>query len=463
MYDLVVIGGGPGGYVAAIRASQNGLKVACVDIRTNLGGTCLNEGCIPSKAMLESSHLFHDAKHIFSDHGIDANPSINVEKMISRKNGIISSLASGIDSLFRKNKIEKITGFAKFIDKNTISVDSGNGKIEVKAKNFIIATGSEVTPMPNVEIDEEIIVSSKGALELKKTPKKMIVIGAGVIGLELGSVWSRLGSEVIVLEFADKILPMFDEDVSIAASKIFANCGINLMTSFKVLSVKKEKSGAIVEIESMKDRAKSKLNADIVLVAIGRRPVVKNLDLEKACKVEFDKRGHIIVNEKYQISDNIFAIGDVIPGPMLAHKAEEEGVAVADILAGKHAHVNYNAIPSVVYTSPEIASVGKSEAELKTLGIEYVIGKFPFLANSRAKAVSQTDGFVKILACKKTDKILGCQIIGRDAGSLIHEVSILIEFSGSSEDLAMCCHAHPTFNEAIKEAALAVSKRAIHM
>jgi len=462
MYDVVVIGGGPGGYVCAIRAAQNGLKVACVDARSSLGGTCLNEGCIPSKALLESSGLFAKAKKSFSDHGINCSPTLDFTKMMERKNTIIRNLSSGIDMLLKKNKIDKITGFASFVDKNNIIVKSESGETKVNAKNFVIATGSVVSKFPNVEFDEEVIISSKGALEMKKVPEKMIVIGGGVIGMELGSVYSNLGSNVTVIEYADKIIPTFDEDICIAAEKIFVKNGIEIIKSSKVANITKLAKGVKIDFENISTGEKKSIESNVVLISTGRKPYHDGLKIEAAANTKQDSRGFLLVNDKYQISDNIYAIGDVIPGPMLAHKSEEEGVAVADIIAGKHAHINYNAIPSVVYTSPEIASVGFSESELKIKGIGYKIGKFSFAANSRARAVSSEDGFVKIIACEKTDRILGCQIIGKDAGSLIHEVSVLIEFSASSEDLAMCCHAHPTLNEAVKEAALAVSKKAIH-
>ena len=462
MYDVVVIGGGPGGYVCAIRAAQNGLKVACVDARSSLGGTCLNEGCIPSKALLESSGLFAKAKKSFADHGINCSPTLDFEKMMERKNTIIKNLSSGIDMLLKKNKIDKITGFASFVDKNNIIVKSESGETKVNAKNFVIATGSVVSKFPNVEFDEEVIISSKGALEMKKVPEKMIVIGGGVIGMELGSVYSNLGSNVTVIEYADKIIPTFDEDICIAAEKIFVKNGIEIIKSSKVANITKLAKGVKIDFENISNGEKKSIESNVVLISTGRKPCHDGLKIEAAANTKQDSRGFLLVNDKYQISDNIYAIGDVIPGPMLAHKSEEEGVAVADIIAGKHAHINYNAIPSVVYTSPEIASVGFGENELKIKGIGYKIGKFSFAANSRARAVSSEDGFVKIIACEKTDRILGCQIIGKDAGSLIHEVSVLIELSASSEDLAMCCHAHPTLNEAVKEAALAVSKKAIH-
>jgi dihydrolipoamide dehydrogenase len=364
--------------------------------------------------------------------------------------------------LLKKNKIDKITGFASFVDKNNIIVKSESGETKVNAKNFVIATGSVVSKFPNVEFDEEVIISSKGALEMKKVPEKMIVIGGGVIGMELGSVYSNLGSNVTVIEYADKIIPTFDEDICIAAEKIFVKNGIEIIKSSKVANITKLAKGVKIDFENISTGEKKSIESNVVLISTGRKPCHDGLKIEAAANIKQDSRGFLLVNDKYQISDNIYAIGDVIPGPMLAHKSEEEGVAVADIIAGKHAHINYNAIPSVVYTSPEIASVGFSESELKIKGIGYKIGKFSFAANSRARAVSSEDGFVKIIACEKTDRILGCQIIGKDAGSLIHEVSVLIEFSASSEDLAMCCHAHPTLNEAVKEAALAVSKKAIH-
>ncbi len=461
MYDIIIIGGGPGGYVCAIRAAQNGLKVACVESRKFLGGTCLNEGCIPSKALLQSSHHFYNAKHHFSEHGIAVKPEIDISKMLARKDKIISDLAGGIGMLFSKNKIDRICGFAKFISKNEIEVENDGNIQKYQAKNFVIATGSTISNIPGIDIDEKVIISSKGALCIEKTPKTMVVIGGGVIGLELGCVWSRLGSQVTVIEYAPKIIPGMDDDISKSAQKILEKQGLEILTSHKVLEVKKAKNSATVLFESIESGEKKSLDADVVLVCVGRKPFTDKLGLENI-GITPDKRGVLQVGKHYKLCDGIYAIGDVIPGPMLAHKAEEEGVAVADIIAKKYSHVNYNTIASIVYTHPEIAQVGATEAMLKEQNIEYKIGKFSFLANSRAKAISETEGYVKIIACAKTDKILGCSIIGAEAGTMIHEVSVLIEFSASAEDLAMICHAHPTLNEAIKEAALAVSKKAIH-
>lgn len=461
-FDVVVIGGGPGGYVAAIRASQLGLKTACVEARKTLGGTCLNVGCIPSKALLEISHKFHDANHQFSDLGIEVSkPKIDVKKLIGNKNKIVEGLTAGIDGLFKKNKVTKIDGFASFIDKNTIEVANGKEKSKITAKNFIIATGSEVTPLPNVEIDETTIVSSTGALDLTKTPKKMIVIGAGVIGLEMASVWGRFGAEIEVIEFLDKITPAMDAEISRNFQRILEKQGFKFRLSTKVVSVKKDKNGAKVEVESVKDGKKETLSADVVLVAIGRRPNTKNLGLDKV-GIKTNERGFIENNHLKTSVDNIYVIGDVTTGPMLAHKAEDEGMAVAEIIAGQKGHVNYDVIPNVIYTYPEIASVGKTEEELKKEGINYKVGKFTMMANSRARATFDDQGFVKILADAKTDKILGAHIIAREAGNTIHEIVVAMEFGGSSEDIARTCHAHPTYNEAVKEACLAVDKRPIH-
>ncbi len=466
-FDLVVIGAGPGGYVAAIRAAQLGLKTACVEKRKTLGGTCLNVGCIPSKALLEVSHKFHDAGHQFEKLGIDvSSPKIDVTKLLANKNEIVSGLTGGIAGLFKKNKITSIEGAAKFLDKNTIEITRADdqGKIvkeQISAKNFIIATGSEVTNLTGVEIDEKVIVSSTGALDLEKVPGKMIVIGAGVIGLELGSVWSRFGAEVEVIEYLDKITPAMDAEVSRNFQRILEKQGFKFRLSTKVVSVKKDKSGAIVEIESVADGKKETLSADVVLVAIGRRPNTENLGLENV-GIKTNARGFIENNHLRTSIENIFAIGDVTTGPMLAHKAEDEGVAAAEIIAGQKGHVNYDVIPNVIYTYPEIASVGKTEEELKAANVAYKVGKFSMMANSRARATGDDQGFVKILADAKTDRILGAHIIGREAGNTIHEVVVAMEFGGSAEDLARTCHAHPTYNEAVKEAAMAVEKRQIH-
>jgi dihydrolipoamide dehydrogenase len=463
-FDVIVIGAGPGGYVAAIRAAQLGLKTACVDKRSSLGGTCLNVGCIPSKALLEISHKFHDAKDHFEKLGINVSqPKIDVKKLLQNKNEIVSGLTSGIAGLFKKNKVTSIEGAAKFIDKNTIEVIKKDGnKEKISAKNFIIATGSEVVSLPNVEIDEKIIVSSTGALDLEKVPQKMIVIGAGVIGLELGSVWGRFGAEIEVIEYLDKITPTMDAEVSRNFQRILEKQGFKFKLSTKVLSVKKDKkSGAIVEIEPANGGAKETITADIVLVSVGRKPNTENLGLENV-GIKTNQRGFIENNHLRTSVENIFVIGDVTTGAMLAHKAEDEGVAVAEIIAGQAGHVNYDIIPSVIYTYPEVASVGKSEEELKKSNIDYKVGKFSMMANSRARATFDEQGFVKILACAKSDRILGAHIIGREAGNTIHEIVVAMEFGGSAEDIARTCHAHPTYNEAVKEAALAVDKRQIH-
>jgi dihydrolipoamide dehydrogenase len=462
-FDVVVIGAGPGGYVAAIRAAQLGLKTACVEKRKTLGGTCLNLGCIPSKALLEVSHKFHDADHLFENLGIAiSKPKIDVKKLIANKNEIVSGLTGGIAGLFKKNKVTSLEGAAKFLDKNTIEIIKTDGsKEKITAKNFIIATGSEVTNLPGVEIDEKIIVSSTGALDLEKVPGKMIVIGAGVIGLELGSVWGRFGAEIEVIEYLDKITPAMDAEVSRNFQRILEKQGFKFRLSSKVVSVKKDKTGAKVEIESVTDGKKETLTADVVLVAIGRRPNTENLGLENV-GIKLNPRGFIENNHLRSSVENIFVIGDVTTGPMLAHKAEDEGVAVAEIIAGQKGHVNYDVIPNVIYTYPEIASVGKTEEELKSAGIAYKVGKFSMMANSRARATGDDQGFVKILADAKTDRVIGAHIIGREAGNTIHEVVVAMEFGGSSEDIARTCHAHPTYNEAVKEAALAVEKRQIH-
>jgi dihydrolipoamide dehydrogenase len=466
-FDVVIIGGGPGGYVAAIRAAQLGLKVAVVEARKTLGGTCLNVGCIPSKALLEVSHKFHDAMH-FADLGIEVSkPKIDVKKLIDNKNKIVAGLTTGIAGLLKKNKVTHINGYGKFLDKNTIEVALEDGKIEkIEAKNFVIATGSEVAGLPGVEIDEKVIVSSTGALDLTAVPKKLLVIGAGVIGLEMASVWGRFGAEIEVVEYLDKITPAMDGEISKQFQRILEKQNFKFRLSTKVVSVKKDKKGAIIEIEPAAGGKKEKLEADVVLVAIGRKPNTGNLGLDKV-GIETDKRGFIPNKHLKTNIDNIYVIGDATTGPMLAHKAEDEGVAVAEIIAanGKHSagHINYDCIPNVIYTYPEVASVGKTEEELKAADIAYNVGKFPMMANSRARATGDSEGFVKLLACKTTDKILGAHIIAREAGNMIHEIVVAMEFGGSAEDIARTCHAHPTYNEAVKEAALAVDKRPIHM
>lgn len=478
-FDVVIIGGGPGGYVAAIRAAQLGLKTACVEVRKTLGGTCLNVGCIPSKALLEVSHKFHDAVHSFAGFGIEVSkPKADVKKIIDNKNKIVEGLTGGIAGLFKKNKVTLINGYGKFLDKNTVEVDNGGKKEKISAKNFIIATGSEVVGLPGVEIDEKVIVSSTGALNLTATPKKMIIIGAGVIGLEMASVWGRFGAEIEVVEYLDKITPAMDGEVSKQLQRILEKQNFKFRLSTKVLSVKKNTSpssakanslplnegrlGATVEIENVMSGAKEKLEADIVLVAIGRKPNTQNIGLENV-GVKTNARGFIENRHLKTNVENIYVIGDCTTGAMLAHKAEDEGMAVAEIIAGGAGHINYDCIPNVIYTYPEVASVGKTEEELKASGVAYNVGKFPMMANSRARATGDEQGFVKILACSKTDRILGAHIIAREAGNVIHEIVVAMEFGGSAEDIARTCHAHPTYNEAVKEAALAVDKRPIHI
>ena len=462
-YDIAVIGGGPGGYVAAIRAAQLGKKVVCIEKRGSLGGTCLNVGCIPSKALLHSSEKYEEVTESFAEHGIKVEKfKLDLKAMMARKDKVVSDLCNGIEFLFKKNKVDYVKGSAKFKDKQTLEVTVGKKKEIITADRIIIATGSEVTDVPGIKIDEKQIVSSTGALELSKVPKTMIVIGGGYIGLELGSVWRRLGAKVTVVEYMDRITPNMDKELGSTLMKILQKQGVEFKLGTKVMSAKTSDKGVILEIEPAAGGKKEKLNADVVLVSVGRKPYTEGLGLE-AAGVELNDRGQIVTDKHFQTNiDSVFAIGDVTEGPMLAHKAEEEGVAVAEHLTGKYGHVNYGIIPSVAYTWPEVASVGASEEELKNAGIAYKVGKFPFMANSRARAVGETDGFVKILADKEKDRVLGVHIIGPDAGTLIAQAAAVMEFGASSEDIARTCHAHPTLNEAVKEAALAVDKRALH-
>ena len=462
-FDLVVIGGGPGGYVCAIRAAQLGLKTACVESRGTLGGTCLNVGCIPSKSLLNLSENFHKAKKDFNNQGIEIEGiKLNIDKMMSNKNRSVQVLTKGVEFLFKKNKVTYIKGKGVLFSKNDIVVYNDNKKTNYKAKNIVIATGSAVASLPGIQIDEKNIISSTGALSLKSVPKKLAVIGGGYIGLEMGSVWSRLGTNVTVIEYLDHITPGMDREISEEFKKILIKQGINFKMSSKVNEVKPSGSGVSIEYTDLKSKKNEKLEFDKVLVSVGRKPYTEGLNLTKI-GIKKDKKGRIEVNEKLQTSiENIYAIGDVIKGPMLAHKAEEEGIAVAEILAGQAGHVNYNVIPGVIYTSPEVAAVGKTEEQLKSEKQSYKVGKFPFLANSRAKVNNETEGFVKILADSKTDKVLGVHIIGPHCGDMIAEMALAMEFGASAEDIARTCHAHPTHTEAIKEAALAVDKRPIH-
>ena len=463
-FDLVVIGGGPGGYVCAIRAAQLGLKTACVESRGALGGTCLNVGCIPSKSLLNLSENYHKAKKDFNQQGIEiAGIKLNIEKMMSNKNKSIQVLTKGVEFLFKKNKVTYIKGKGVVFSKNDVVVyGSNNSRSNIKAKNIVIATGSEVASLPGIEIDEKNIVSSTGALSFDKVPKKLAVIGGGYIGLEMGSVWSRLGSDVTVIEYLDFITPGMDREVSNEFQKILTKQGIKFKMGSKVNTVNSKGDFVTISYTDIKNSKEEKIEVDKVLVAVGRKPYTEGLNLSKI-GVKLDNKGRIEINNKLQTSvENIYAIGDVIKGPMLAHKAEDEGIAVAGILAGQSGHVNYDVIPGVVYTSPEVATVGKTEEQLKSENQSYKVGKFPFLANSRAKVNNETDGFVKILADSKTDKVLGVHIIGPHCGDMIAEMALAMEFGASAEDIARTCHAHPTHTEAIKEAALAVDKRPIH-
>ena len=462
-FDLVVIGGGPGGYVCAIRAAQLGLKTACVESRGALGGTCLNVGCIPSKSLLNLSENFHKAKKDFNQQGIEIEGiKLNIEKMMLNKNKSIQVLTKGVEFLFKKNKVTYIKGKGVLFSKNDIVVYENNKKTNYKTKNIVIATGSDVASLPGIEIDEKNIISSTGALSLNKVPKKLAVIGGGYIGLEMGSVWSRLGSEVTVIEYLDFITPGMDREISNEFKKILIKQGIKFKMGSKVNSVKNNGTKVVINYTDTKNSKDETLEVDKVVVSVGRKPYTEGLNLTKV-GVKKDNKGRIEVNKKLQTSvENIYAIGDVIKGPMLAHKAEEEGIAVAEILAGQAGHVNYDVIPGVIYTSPEVATVGKTEEQLKEENKSYKVGKFPFLANSRAKVNNETEGFVKILADSKSDKVLGVHIIGAHCGNMIAEMALAMEFGASAEDIARTCHAHPTHTEAIKEAALAVDKRPIH-
>ncbi|MEM9278675.1 MAG: dihydrolipoyl dehydrogenase [Pseudomonadota bacterium] len=465
-YDVVVIGSGPGGYVCAIKSAQLGLKTAIVEKSPTLGGTCLNVGCIPSKALLHASEMFEEAGHGFATLGIKVNkPKLDLPAMMGHKDGVVKANVDGVAYLMKKNKIDVHFGTGSIPAADKVSVtDEKGGTTELATKNIVIATGSDIAGIPgvDVDIDEKAIVSSTGALELSSVPKKMLVVGGGVIGLELGSVWNRLGSEVTVVEFLDTILGGMDNDVAKQFQKMLEKQGMNFHLSSKVTGVEKKGKGGSVTFEPVAGGEPQTLQADIVLIATGRRPYTDNLGLETV-GVEMD-RGRVKTNGHWQTNiAGIWAIGDVTDGPMLAHKAEDEGVAVAESIAGQAGHVNYNVIPGVVYTMPEVASVGKTEEELKAEGIEYVSGKFPFAANGRARAMNMTDGFVKFLADKTTDRVLGVHIVGFGAGDMIHEAAVLMEFGGSSEDLGRTCHAHPTLSEVVREAALATHGKPLHI
>jgi dihydrolipoamide dehydrogenase len=466
-YDVIVIGSGPGGYVCAIKAAQLGLKVAVVEKRETFGGTCLNIGCIPSKALLHASEMFHQAGHGLSALGIDVSgTALNLAKMMAHKDQTVKANVDGVAFLFKKNKIDAYHGTGRIVAAGKVSVNGDDGKVqEIEAKNVVIATGSDVAGIPGVEvdIDETVIISSTGGIALAKVPQTMIVVGGGVIGLELGSVWSRLGARVTVVEYLDTILGGMDGEVAKQTQRLLAKQGIDFHLGAKVTGVEKSGNGAKVTFEPVKGGEKVVLDAEVVLVATGRKPFTADLGLNEA-GVALDNRGRVEIDGHFRTNvAGIYAIGDVVAGPMLAHKAEDEGVALAEILAGKAGHVNYDVIPSVVYTQPEIASVGKTEEELKAAGLAYKVGKFPFTANGRARAMLATDGFVKILADKETDRVLGGHIVGFGAGEMIHEIAMLMEFGGSSEDLGRTCHAHPTMSEAVKEAALATFFKPIHM
>lgn len=459
-YDVVIVGGGPGGYVCAIRAAQLGLKTACVEKRGALGGTCLNVGCIPSKALLQSSEKFAEARHELAEHGIEVGKAkLNLDAMLSRKDKVVSDLTKGIEFLFKKNKVDYVKGAGKITGPHEVTVD---GKQKLQTKNIVIATGSAHAELPGVPMDEDRIVSSTGALSLSKVPKHLVVVGGGYIGLEMGAVWHRLGAEVTVVEFLDRLLPGMDAELGQAFHKFLKRQGFNIRLGTKVTGAEVLKSKVKLSVEPAKGGDAEVVEADNVLVAIGRKPYTEGLGAD-AQGVTMDRRGFIEVDDHFRTSvPHIYALGDVIPGPMLAHKAQEEGVAVAEILAGQHGHVNYLTCPGIVYTWPEIAYVGKSEDELKEAGVDYKVGKFPMTANSRARCNGFTEGFVKILADAKTDRVLGGMVMGAEAGNTIHEIVMAMEFAASAEDVARAFHGHPTLNESVKEAALAVHGRPIH-
>jgi dihydrolipoamide dehydrogenase len=463
-YDLVVIGTGPGGYVCAVRAAQLGMKVAVVEKNPTLGGTCLNVGCMPSKALLHASEMFEEAAHSFAKMGVSVSaPKLELPSMMNFKQQGVDGNVKGVDFLMKKNKIDVLKGTGKILGTGKVEV-SADGKAQtVETRNIVIATGSDIARLKGIEIDEKRIVSSTGALSLEKVPEKLLIVGAGVIGLELGSVWHRLGAEVMVVEFLDRILPGMDSEIARQFQRLLEKQGFVFKLGAKVTAVDTSGKMLSVTVEPAAGGAAEKFEADVVLVCIGRVPYTEGLGLKEA-GVALDSRGRVQIDPHFATTvKGIYAIGDVVAGPMLAHKAEDEGVAVAEIIAGQAGHVNYDVIPGVVYTTPEVSSVGKTEEELKQAGVAYTVGKFPFTANGRSKVNQTTEGFVKILADAKTDRVLGVHIVGREAGEMIHEACVLMEFGGSAEDLARTCHAHPTRSEAIKEAALAVGKRAIHM
>ncbi|MDE5445023.1 dihydrolipoyl dehydrogenase [Bradyrhizobium sp. CSA207] len=463
-YDLVVIGTGPGGYVCAVRAAQLGMKVAVVEKNATLGGTCLNVGCMPSKALLHASEMFEEAAHSFAKMGVSVSaPKLELPAMMNFKQQGIDGNVKGVEFLMKKNKIDVLKGTGKILGTGKVEVSADSKSQLVETKNIVIATGSDIARLKGIEIDEKRIVSSTGALSLDKVPGKLLIVGAGVIGLELGSVWQRLGAEVIVVEFLDRILPGMDGEIAKQFQRILEKQGFAFKLGSKLTGVEANSKALLAKIEPAAGGAAETLEADVILVCIGRVPYTDGLGLKEA-GVALDNRGRVQIDPHFATSlKDVYAIGDVVAGPMLAHKAEDEGVAVAEIIAGQAGHVNYDVIPGVVYTTPEVSCVGKTEEELKQAGTAYTVGKFPFTANGRSKVNQTTDGFVKILADAKTDRVLGVHIIGREAGEMIHEAAVLMEFGGSAEDLARTCHAHPTRSEAIKEAALAVGKRAIHM
>jgi dihydrolipoamide dehydrogenase len=465
-YDVIVIGGGPGGYVAAIRAAQLGLKTACVEKRGSLGGTCLNIGCIPSKALLQSSEKFEETQHALAQHGVKISGiALDLPVMMARKDKVVSENTRGVEYLFKKYKVDYVKGAARFLAPDRLAIAPIDGAMaqELTAKSIIIATGSDVVPLPGVEIDERTVVSSTGALSLPVVPKSLVVVGGGYIGLEMGSVWRRLGSAVTVVEFLDRITPGMDGELSRSLQRVLAKQGFTFRLGTKVVAAKAGGEGVALALEPAAGGTREEIKADVVLVAVGRRPYTEGLGLEVA-GVLVDNKGRIKVDDGFATSvKGIYAIGDVIAGPMLAHKASEEGVALAETLAGQRSRVNYEAIPAVIYTWPEVASVGRGEEDLKSAGVSYKVGKFPFSANPRARANADTEGFVKILAEEQSDRVLGVHIIGPDAGTLIAEAALAMEYGASAEDIARTCHAHPTLNEAVKEAALAVEGHPIHI